>query len=345
MDYKTAGVDVQAGRDFVDQIKSSVESTFRKEVIGGIGGFGGFMRLPQGIQNPVLVAGSDGVGTKLELAQSYGAHFGVGIDLVAMCVNDVITSGAEPLFFLDYIATAKLGPTELTEVIKGISEGCKECGCSLLGGETAEMPGFYSHGQYDMAGFCVGVVDEKQIINGSTIQPGDQIIGVSSNGLHSNGFSLVRKVLQTRNVNKSTIFGSRKSPLIESLLKPTKLYFPLVHSLLEGKVSIRGMAHITGGGLPENLPRCLPKGLNALVDKSQWEIPEIFAWLKDQGSIPDNDLWNTFNLGIGFCIIVDSNDLEPALEISLAQGFDAFPIGSVCESEISNDPKVIGLTT
>ncbi len=343
MDYKTAGVDVQAGRDFVDQIRSSVESTFRPEVIGGIGGFGGFMRLPEGIGKPVLVAGSDGVGTKLELAQTYNSHFGVGIDLVAMCINDVITSGAKPLFFLDYIATGQLGPRALSEVIDGISNACKTCNCSLLGGETAEMPGFYSKGKYDMAGFCVGVVDEPKIIDGNSVKPGDQIIGLKSSGIHSNGFSLVRKVLDINNVDNKTIFGLDNSPLIEALLKPTELYFPVVNSLLDEGLEIKGMAHITGGGLPENLPRCLPKGLNGFIDQSSWSIPEIFLWLKDHGNVPMIDLWNTFNMGIGFCLIVSPKYLEPVMDLSRSQGFCPSRIGVIQEGNLSDGAQLVGL--
>jgi len=343
MDYKSAGVDVQAGRDFVNRIKSSVEDTFRSEVIGGLGGFGGFMRLPEGMSKPVLVAGSDGVGTKLELAQIYESHFAVGIDLVAMCANDVITSGAQPLFFLDYIATSQLGPKALTEVVEGIAAACKTCGCSLLGGETAEMPGFYAKGQYDMAGFCVGVVEETEIIDGNAIKPGDQIVGLNSSGIHSNGFSLVRKVLQMNDVDQSTVFGLGDFPLIETLLKPTKLYFPVINSLLQEDVQIKGMAHITGGGLPENLPRCLPNGLNGFLDKKSWPIPEIFLWLRDHGHVPDNDLWNTFNMGIGFCLVVSPDDLERVIEISRLKGFDAWNIGSIQKSDSSRDSKVSGL--
>ncbi len=343
MDYKTAGVDVKAGRAFVDLIKTSVNETSRPEVIGGIGGFGGFMRLPHGLENPVLVAGTDGVGTKLELAQDYHAHFGVGIDLVAMCVNDVITSGAEPLLFLDYIATGKLAPKDLSEVVKGIAEGCKKSNCVLLGGETAEMPGFYSKGRYDLAGFCLAVVDEKKIIDGSTIKAGDQIIGVQSNGLHSNGFSLVRKVLGMSDANKSILVDTKKTPLIDSLLQPTALYVELVQSLLKHTIPIKGMAHITGGGLPENLPRCLPNGLNAFIEPGSWDIPEIFFWLKKAGHIPEDDWWNTFNLGIGFCLVVSTDQVEAALEICTEIGWDAWTIGRVQEPTVPGQQRLIGL--
>ncbi|KGG13614.1 MULTISPECIES: phosphoribosylformylglycinamidine cyclo-ligase [Prochlorococcus] len=343
MDYKTAGVDVQAGRAFVDRIRSSVQKTARPEVIGGIGGFGGLMRLPQGLSKPVLVAGADGVGTKLELAQDHHSHKGVGIDAVAMCVNDVITSGAEPLFFLDYIATGKLAPQALSEVIEGIAEGCVFSKCVLLGGETAEMPGFYSNERYDIAGFCLAVVEEEKIINGSEIKSGDQIIGVQSSGVHSNGFSLVRKVLSKVNADQKTVFGSNRLPLIETLLKPTVLYVELVQQLLLESIPLKGMAHITGGGLPENLPRCLPNGLVARIDKNSWDVPEIFQWLKKEGQIPEADLWNTFNMGIGFCLVVPIEKVQAVIEISIGNGYQAWPIGEVQKSELSDKPKLLGL--
>ena len=343
MDYKTAGVDVEAGRAFVDRIRSSVEATHCSDVIGGLGGFGGVIRLPAGLSNPLLVAGTDGVGTKLELAQQYQAHFGVGIDLVAMCVNDVITSAAKPLFFLDYIATGALGPDAMAEVVEGIAEGCQVSECALLGGETAEMPGFYPKGRYDLAGFCVALVEEEDLIDGSKIHVGDQIIGVSSNGLHSNGFSLVRKVLIDSQVNENILFGPEKLPLIPTLLKPTALYVSLVKDLLSKKIPVRGMAHITGGGLPENLPRCLPKGLHAFVDITTWERPGIFKWLQDAGNIPDIDLWNTFNLGIGFCLIVPNEAVNDSISICSANSFQAWTIGRIQESSDLGDPTLIGL--
>ncbi len=344
MDYKSAGVDVEAGRDFVSRIKESVESTARPEVIGGIGGFGGLIRLPQGLKTPVLVSGTDGVGTKLELAQEYCSHYGVGIDLVAMCVNDVITTGADPLFFLDYIATGKLGPDALTDVIKGISEGCKQSNCSLLGGETAEMPGFYPQGRYDLAGFCVGVVEEKDIIDGKKIEMGDQIIGLESNGVHSNGFSLIRKILDINGTNAETTFGSNKIPLIDYLLQPTKIYFDLVQKLLHAKMPLRGMAHITGGGLPENLPRCLPQGLIASIDRGSWEVPLIYKWMREQGDIPERDLWNTFNLGIGFCLIAPSDKTQEIIDICVSVGSQAWSIGSIEEQTGSSEIKISGLS-
>jgi phosphoribosylformylglycinamidine cyclo-ligase len=344
MDYKTAGVDVEAGRAFVDRIKSSVEATHSPGVIGGLGGFGGVMRLPSGLSNPLLVAGTDGVGTKLELAQEYHSHFGVGIDLVAMCVNDVITSSANPLFFLDYIATGALSPEAMSEVIQGIAKGCELSGCSLLGGETAEMPGFYPKGRYDLAGFCVGIVEEADLLDGSEIKLDDQIIGVASSGIHSNGFSLVRKVLNKQQVNEKTLFGVEQLPLISALLKPTSIYATLVKALLGHKVPLHGMAHITGGGLPENLPRCLPKGLKASIDIQSWKKPEIFNWIQSVGDVPESDLWNTFNLGVGFCFVVSADATESVLQICREEGFEAWLMGKV-EGFTANqvNKKIVGL--
>ena len=346
MDYKTAGVDVTAGRAFVERIKSCVEKTHKSEVIGGLGGFGGCIRIPKGYESPVLVSGTDGVGTKLELAQQYGFHYGVGIDLVAMCVNDVITNGARPLFFLDYIASGTLTPDALASVIEGIAEGCSQSECSLLGGETAEMPGFYPNGRYDLAGFCVGIVENKQLIDGSKINPEDQIIGIKSNGVHSNGFSLVRKVLSIANANKDTVFGKKQGNLIKSLLEPTAIYSQLVEKLLRENIAIHGMTHITGGGLPENLPRIFPSGLLPHIDMASWEKSEIFNWLQNAGDIPEIDLWNTFNMGIGFCLIVPKNAVNSALEICIKNDFEAWNIGQVVESQ--NNSKhidILGIPT
>ena len=344
MDYKTAGVDVEAGRAFIDRIKSSVEATHSPGVIGGLGGFGGVMRLPSGLSNPLLVAGTDGVGTKLELAQEYHSHFGVGIDLVAMCVNDVITSSANPLFFLDYIATGALSPEAMSEVIQGIAKGCELSGCSLLGGETAEMPGFYPKGRYDLAGFCVGIVEEADLLDGSEIKLGDQIIGVASSGIHSNGFSLVRKVLNKQQVNEKTLFGVDQLPLISALLQPTSIYVTLVKALLGHKVPLHGMAHITGGGLPENLPRCLPKGLKASIDIQSWKKPEIFNWIQSVGDVPESDLWNTFNLGVGFCFVVSADATESVLQICREEGFEAWLMGKVEEFTANQvNKKIVGL--
>ena len=342
MDYKSAGVDVAAGRNFVNRIKSSVESTHRREVIGGLGGFGGLIRIPEGYRHPVLVAGTDGVGTKLELAQQYQSHLGVGIDLVAMCVNDVITTGAKPLFFLDYIATGVLEQEALAQVVDGIANGCKQSGCALLGGETAEMPGFYKKDKYDLAGFCVAIAEEFDLIDGSEIGEGDVIIGIESSGIHSNGFSLVRKVLSSPDVDRKHFEDKEGSNFIETLLKPTTIYVDFVNALLEAKYPINGMAHITGGGLPENLPRCLPQGMNAVINRHAWEIPQIFHWLKEVGQIPEADLWKTFNLGVGFCLIMPENCRDQAIDLSSKFGLKSWPIGRV-EKSSGEEPQLIGL--
>jgi len=288
MDYKTAGVDIEAGNAFVEKIK---------KIVPTIGGFNGMMKVPPGYEKPVLVSGTDGVGTKLNVAgvaNTHNSHKGVGIDLVAMCVNDVITSGAKPLYFLDYIATGKLDSLVLEAVIEGILEGCNQSGMDLLGGETAEMPRMYDDGKYDLAGFCTGIVEEDKIIDGSRIKPGDQIIGVESSGVHSNGYSLINQML---------FYHKFYLKDVPELLTPTTIYAPLVKQLKE-EVDILGMAHITGGGIPENLPRCLPPGLTVDVDYWSWERPEIFNKIEKAGDIEEKEMRNVFNLGIGFCLVV-----------------------------------------
>lgn len=343
MDYKSAGVDVEAGRAFVQRIKASVEATHRPEVVGGLGGFGGLMRLPAGLRKPLLVSGTDGVGTKLELAQDHQCHHGVGIDLVAMCVNDVITSGAAPLFFLDYMATGALSPGAMAEVVEGIADGCRQSGCALLGGETAEMPGFYPQGRYDLAGFCVAVVEEDHLIDGRSISSGDQIIGVASSGVHSNGFSLVRKVLETTGVDETTRYGSEKRPLINDLLAPTTLYGSLVQELLNNDIKIHGMAHITGGGLPENLPRCLPDGITARIEPEAWPRSPLFQWLQEAGTIPERDLWHTFNMGIGYCLIVPREAKQSTLDVCQRNNHQAWVIGEVTNAQSKNSSGLQGL--
>ncbi len=342
MDYRTAGVDVAAGRAFVERIRSSVEATRRPEVVGGLGGFGGLCRLPAGMVRPLLVAGTDGVGTKLELAQAHGQHRGVGIDLVAMCVNDVITSGAEPLFFLDYIATGRLTAEAMAEVVEGIAEGCRQSGCALLGGETAEMPGFYEPGRYDLAGFCVAVVEEDDLVDGRNVRSGDRIVAVSSSGVHSNGFSLVRRILEAAGANGETRLGSDGPLLIETLLTPTLLYGSLVRRLVQEGHPLHAMAHITGGGLPENLPRCLPADLHAVIDPLSWERPPLFRWLQEQGEVPEADLWNTFNLGIGFCLVVPPQSLAAVLNTCRLCGHQAWELGHVAPGA-SPEPPLAGL--
>ncbi|MBD3880836.1 phosphoribosylformylglycinamidine cyclo-ligase [Phormidium tenue FACHB-886] len=330
MDYKQAGVDVEAGRSFVRQIRQSVESTYRPEVLGGLGGFSGFFQLPSGYREPVLVSGTDGVGTKLKLAHQCDRHDTVGIDLVAMCVNDVLTSGAEPLFFLDYLATGKLNPEQLAQVVSGIAEGCRQAGCALVGGETAEMPGFYQAGEYDLAGFCVGIVEKSQILDGTQVQLGDVAIGLASRGLHSNGYSLVRRIVEasgSKLTDRFSELGDRS--LADELLTPTQLYVKPVLAARKAGLVLHGMAHITGGGLPENLPRCLGAGQSIQVDVRCWTTPPIFEWLATQGSVSRLEMFNTFNMGIGFVLIVPPSQIDQTIEFFEAQGITAGAIGEV----------------
>jgi len=333
MDYRGAGVDIEAGNAFVARIRTMAASTGRPEVVGSLGGFGGLCRVPAGLQQPLLVAGADGVGTKLALAQDWGCHRQVGIDLVAMSVNDVITSGADPLLFLDYIASGRLMPDALAAAVDGMAWACRISGCALLGGETAEMPGFYEDGRYDLAGFCVGVVDAPALVDGGHIQPGDQVIAVASSGPHSNGFSLIRRVLDHSGVDPHALRlePEHNMSLAQQLMEPTRLYAPLVRQLRQGQVPLHGMVHITGGGLPGNLPRCLPDGSNLrlALDKDSWSVPPLFRWLQQQGRIPEADFWSTFNLGIGFCLVVPPNGVGDALACCQDCGEQCWRLGEV----------------
>ncbi|HEY9650308.1 MAG TPA: phosphoribosylformylglycinamidine cyclo-ligase [Coleofasciculaceae cyanobacterium] len=342
MDYREAGVDVEAGRAFVEQIRNLVQSTYRPEVLGGLGGFSGCFQLPVGYREPVLVSGTDGVGTKLKLAHNLNRHNTVGIDLVAMCVNDVLTSGAEPLFFLDYLATGKLNSEQLAQVVAGIAEGCRLSGCALLGGETAEMPGFYQPGEYDLAGFCVGIVEKSQLLNGSQVQLGDLAIGLASQGVHSNGFSLVRKIVQespgiasseeTNSLNWDTRPELLQGQSLgEVLLTPTQIYVKPVLDARRAGIEIHGMAHITGGGIPENLPRCLGANQSIRVDPKSWIIPPIFRWIAEAGQVSVESMFNTFNMGIGFVVIVPPSQQEQTLNWFNSQGIEANSIGEVIE--------------
>jgi phosphoribosylformylglycinamidine cyclo-ligase len=340
MDYRDAGVDVEAGRAFVDRIRSMVNSTARPEVLGGLGGFSGFFQLPAGYKEPILVSGTDGVGTKLKLAQALDRHDTVGIDLVAMCANDVLTCGAEPLFFLDYLATGHLNPDQLEQVIQGIVEGCHLSGCALLGGETAEMPGFYSAGEYDLAGFCVGIVEKSQLLDGSQVRIGDVAVGLASQGVHSNGFSLVRKVIADRGFDWSdrTEALAGKS-LGEVLLTPTQIYVKPVLAALKQGLEIHGMAHITGGGLPENLPRCLGAGQAVKIHSNSWQILPIFEWLSREGDIHPLDMFNTFNMGIGFVVLIKPDQVTETIRHFELQNIAAYAIGEV----ISGHGELVGL--
>lgn len=330
MDYREAGVDVEAGRQFVQRIRNLVESTHRPEVMGGLGGFSGFFQLPTGYREPVLVSGTDGVGTKLKLAHQCDHHDTVGIDLVAMCVNDVLTSGAEPLFFLDYLATSQLQAEQLAQVVAGIAAGCRMAGCALLGGETAEMPGFYQPGDYDLAGFCVGIVEKSRILDGSRVQVGDVAIGLASQGVHSNGYSLVRKIIEDTGASLHAsleLLGGKT--LAEELLTPTRIYVKPVLAALQAGLDIHGMAHITGGGLPENLPRCLAPDQSIRIHPTAWAVPPIFDWLATQGAVQPDEMFNTFNMGIGFVLLVPPSQVEAAIQRFEAEGIPVWAIGEV----------------
>jgi len=328
--YKKAGVDIDEGERFVRLISPMVKKTFRPEVLTGIGSFSALFKIDLGkYKNPVLVSGTDGVGTKLKVAFMLDRHDTVGIDLVAMCVNDILTSGAEPLFFLDYFATGKLRPEKAAGVIRGIVKGCKEAGCSLIGGETAEMPGFYSGSEYDLSGFAVGIADYGKIIDGSKIRQGDIIIGVSSNGLHSNGYSLVRKVFFDRKkMDINTFVPETGSTLGEELLKPTRIYVK-AFAALKDKIRVKGMGHITGGGIPGNLPRILPKGISALIESGSWPVPEIFGIIAKAGRVPNDDMKRTFNMGIGYVMVVSKTKTGEALVLLRKSGYDAYIIGKI----------------
>ena len=331
--YKAAGVDVTAGYRAVDLMKSHVERTMTGEVMSSIGGFGALV-MPdmKGIEQPILVSGTDGVGTKLKLAFLQDRHNTVGIDCVAMCVNDIICSGARPLFFLEYLALGKNVPERVAEIVSGVAEGCVQSGCALVGGETAEMPGFYPVDEYDLAGFAVGIVDRNKIIDGHTIKAGDVLIGLASNGIHSNGYSLVRKVLDVENRDLNEALPELGCSLGEELLKPTRLYAKTVVSILsEDMFEIKGMSHITGGGIFENLPRMLPDGIRAVVDPAAWNPPAIFAMLEREGGIPRRDMYNTFNMGIGFIMAVNAEEAGKALEALRALGEQPCVIGR-CEA-------------
>jgi phosphoribosylformylglycinamidine cyclo-ligase len=316
--YKQAGVDIDAGNETVERIRAHVKRTYRPEVLGDIGGFGGSFALGK-YENPVLVSATDGVGTKLKLAFATDQHDTIGIDCVAMCVNDLVVQGAEPLFFLDYLATGKLQPAQAEAVVKGIADGCVEAGCALIGGETAEMPGMYTKGEYDIAGFCVGAVERDQLITGGTIQAGDVLVGLASTGLHSNGFSLARHVLFTNGIDND---------VAAKLLAPTRIYVKSLLTLMK-EFTIKGAAHITGGGLVENVPRMLPDNLTAQVDKSSWGIMDIFTTIQQQGTISDEDMFRTFNMGIGMVLCVPESELEQVLSRAQSLGETAYRIGEI----------------
>lgn len=330
--YRKAGVDIDEGERFVEMISPLVKKTFRPEVLTGIGSFGAFFKLDTAkYREPVLVSGTDGVGTKLKIAFMADNHNTVGIDLVAMCVNDILTSGAEPLFFLDYFATGKLSPEKAALVIEGIVEGCRDAGCALVGGETAEMPGFYQEGEYDLAGFAVGAVERSQIIDGSAVRPGDCLIGLLSTGLHSNGYSLARKVFfDIRKMDVAAYVPELRTTLAEELLKPTRIYVKALDAL-RGKVEVKGIAHITGGGIPGNLPRALPAGVSASIRNGAWPVPPVFGLIREMGNVPAQDMARTFNMGVGCIMVVPETSSDNAVSLLRAAGFDSSIIGSVTQ--------------
>lgn len=330
--YRKAGVDIDAGNEAVERMKKHVKKTFRPEVLTGLGGFGALFQLnTKNIEEPVLVSGTDGVGTKLKLAFAMDKHDTIGIDAVAMCVNDVIVQGAEPLFFLDYLACGKVVPEKIEAIVKGIADGCEMSGCALIGGETAEMPGMYTDGEYDIAGFTVGVADRKKIIDGTTIAPGDVLIGLASSGVHSNGFSLVRKVLlEDAGLSLHEEAEGLQAKLGEVLLTPTRIYVKPILELLK-EYSIKGMVHVTGGGFYDNIPRVLPENVQAEIECGTWPVLPIFNLIQEKGQISDYDMFRTFNMGIGMILVVPAKDSEAIVEKLSALGESAYRIGVIAE--------------
>ena len=338
LNYRDAGVDIDAGDRLVENIKPFAKKTLRKGVLSGIGGFGALFEIARArYRDPVLVAGTDGVGTKLKLAFELDRHATIGIDLVAMSVNDILTHGAEPLFFLDYYACGRLDVATATQVVKGIAAGCAQAGCALIGGETAEMPGMYSAGEYDLAGFAVGVVEKRRIIDGSRIVAGDVILGLASSGAHSNGYSLIRRIIATKGVDLSADFHGRA--LGDVLLEPTRIYVKPVLKLLKG-VAVKGLAHITGGGLVENVPRVLPARLAARIERAAWRLPPLFRWLQAEGNIADAELYRVFNCGIGMVAVVAPADAARAVKVLTAAGETVWRIGRI-ERRRKNAAQVV----
>ena len=335
MDYKKAGVDIEAGYRAVDLMKEHIKGTMRKEVLTDIGGFsgafslGGFMNMEQ----PTLVSGTDGVGTKLKIAFLLDKHDTIGIDCVAMCVNDIACAGAEPLLFLDYIACGKNEPEKIAAIVKGVAEGCKQAGAALIGGETAEMPGFYPADEYDLAGFAVGIIDQKQLVTGANLKPGDTLIGIASSGIHSNGYSLVRKVFRMQRETLDTYYESLGATLGETLLIPTKIYVKALRELKKGNVTVKACSHITGGGFYENIPRMLPEGIHAHINRNSYVIPPIFSMLQTDGDIDEKIMYNTYNMGLGMVIGVDKKDADKAVQLIEAAGEKAYIIGEAKSGE------------
>jgi len=327
LSYRDAGVDIDAGDRLVENIKPFAKRTMRPEVLSGIGGFGGLVEISKKYKEPVLVSGTDGVGTKLKLAFELNRHDTVGIDLVAMSVNDILVQGAEPLFFLDYFACGKLDVDAATEVIKGIASGCEQSGCALIGGETAEMPGMYPVGEYDLAGFAVGVVEKSKIITGEHIIPGDVVLGLASNGAHSNGYSLVRKIIERSHPDLNARFDGERT-LADCIMAPTRLYVKPMLALMQS-ISVKGMAHITGGGITENVPRVLPQNVVADIDSKHWQLPKLFDWLREQGNVAPQEMFRTFNCGIGMVVVVSREDADKAISQLAAAGEKVWQIGQI----------------
>ncbi|MDC7703619.1 phosphoribosylformylglycinamidine cyclo-ligase [Vogesella indigofera] len=327
LSYRDAGVDIDAGDALVENIKPFAKRTMRPEVLGGLGGFGALVEISKKYKEPVLVSGTDGVGTKLKLAFDWNQHDTVGIDLVAMSVNDILVQGAEPLFFLDYFACGKLDVPQATDVIKGIAQGCEQAGCALIGGETAEMPGMYPVGEYDLAGFAVGVVEKSKVITGRDIKPGDVVLGLKSNGVHSNGYSLVRKIIDRAQPDLDAPFEGDKT-LRQAVIAPTRIYVKPLLALME-KLTVKGMAHITGGGITENTPRVLPENTVAQIDAGSWELPKLFQWLQAEGNVDAQEMYRTFNCGIGMVVIVDAADADAAAAFLSEQGETVSRIGVI----------------
>ena len=335
LSYKDAGVDIDAGNALIEKIKGAAKRTRRPEVMAGLGGFGALFELPTGYREPVMVSGTDGVGTKLRLALDHSKHDTVGIDLVAMCVNDLIVCGAEPLFFLDYYATGKLDIDTAAAVVNGIADGCELSGCSLIGGETAEMPGMYEGEDYDLAGFCVGMAEKSELIDGSKVAVGDTLIGLASSGPHSNGYSLIRKVLEVTNTDPATTILDGQ-PLIDLLMAPTKIYVKSLLGLI-AQSPVHALAHITGGGLLENIPRVLPDNATAIIDTSAWTRPAVFDWLQQGGNIDEHEMHRTLNCGVGMVICVPADTAASALSFLNNNGEDAFVLGTIEESKAGQE--------
>lgn len=328
LNYRDAGVNIDAGNAFVEKIKSSVASTNRPGVMGGFGGFGGCFELPSNYKQPVLVSGTDGVGTKLKLAIDLNKHDTIGIDLVAMCVNDILVLGAEPLYFLDYYATGELNTEVAASVVEGIAEGCRQSNAALIGGETAEMPGMYGKGDYDLAGFCVGIVEKQDIIDGSKVKAGDVMVAIASSGPHSNGYSLVRKIIEVSQADINETFGSGDRTLGDALLAPTRIYVKAIHDLLV-KFDIHAMAHITGGGLLENIPRVLPENTQAVINRDSWQFPEVFQWLQDNGNVDINEMYRTFNCGVGMVLIASADEADAIISALMQNDETAWALGTI----------------